>query len=103
MVLNMKNKIFVIIFLMFLFISCNEYNLNKVLNNNDDSLYSGKYKTEYIIYYGYAETKNNIIYTDDSVYTCSFQGTNFLLEKNNTEELLSTTAPIRIVECYKIK
>jgi hypothetical protein len=62
------------------------------------------YKTEYLIYWcpGYT-AENETIYTNDSVYVCSFQGTNFLLEKNNSEELFSTTAPIRILSVEKIK
>ena len=43
------------------------------------------------------------IYSDKEIYTCSFQGTNFLLEKDNTEEILSTTAPIQIVKSEIVK
>ena len=43
-----------------------------------------------------------VLYSNDSIYSCSFQGTNFLLEKNNEHEILSTTAPIRILNIKKI-
>lgn len=62
------------------------------------------YKTEYVIYWcpGFS-AEHETIYTNDSTYVCSFQGTNFLLEKNNTEELFSSTSPIRILSIEKIK
>ena len=62
----------------------------------------GKYKTVYRVFYpGHAET--NEIYSNNEVYSCSFQGTNFLLEKDNPDEILSTTAPIKVIESSIIK
>lgn len=77
--------------------SCND----KVIN--EDRLNIGKYKTEYVIYWSPYSNDLYTIYSDDSIYTCSFQGTNFLLEKNNKEEILSTTAPIKIIKCELIQ
>lgn len=77
--------------------------MSNLTNDNIDSLMVGKYKTEYIVHYGIEYSQPNIIYSDNEVYTCSFQGTNFLLEKNNSEEILSTTAPIQIISCKRIE
>lgn len=102
----MRNKIFVIIFSMFLFLSCSGRNsiiLNIMDNPIEDSTMIGKYKTTYVVYYGYGESQSNVIYSNKEVYTCSFQGTNFLLEKDNAEEILSTTAPIRIIKSEIVK
>ena len=79
--------------------SCND----KVINEGEDRLNIGKYKTEYVIYWSPYSNDLYTIYSDDSIYTCSFQGTNFLLEKNNKEEILSTTAPIKIIKCELIQ
>ena len=99
----MKSKFFVIIFLVFLFISCGRNNLNIFLDNTDDSILTGKYRTEYIIHYNSNYNVTREIYSDKEIYTCSFQGTNFLLEKDNTEEILSTTAPIQIIKSEIVK
>ena len=64
---------------------------------------TGKWKTEYVVHYPRANYNIKTIYTDNEVYSCSFQGTNFLLEKNSSEELLSTTAPIEIISSEKLK
>ena len=99
----MKNKIFVFIFMIFMLISCNAAKESNIKIFGEDSILIGKYKTEYIIYYGPGYVKSNIIYSDKEIYTCSFQGTNFLLEKDNTEEILSTTAPIQIIKSEIVK
>ena len=100
-----NDKKIVILLLMFLLISCNGRNsfMSNLMNDSIDSLMIGKYKTEYIVHYGIECSQPNIIYSDNEVYTCSFQGTNFLLEKDNPEEILSTTAPIQIISCEKIE
>ena len=99
----MKSKF--IIFLMFLFLSFGNRNsiLSNIVEDPIDSMMIGKYKTTYVVYYSYGESQSDIIYSNKEVYTCSFQGTNFLLEKDNTEEILSTTAPIRIVKSEIVK
>lgn len=79
------------------------------VNINDNSNYplikstGNKYKCECTIYWADGIWDRVTIYTNDSIYTCSFQGTNFLLEKNNSEELFSSTATIRIKSIKKIK
>ena len=60
-----------------------------------------KYRTEINIYWSTYEIKTYTYYTDNSVDVCSFNGTNYLIEKGNTEELLSTTAPIEIIKQSK--
>ena len=99
----MKNKIFVFIFMIFMLISCNAAKESNIRILGEDSILIGKYKTEYIVYYGTGYTTTNTIYSDKEIYTCSFQGTNFLLEKDNTEEILSTTAPIQIINSEIVK
>ena len=58
------------------------------------------YETTYIVYYD-RHRKSYVVYTENETFACSFNGTNYLLEKGNTEELVSTTAPIRILKQYK--
>ena len=87
---------YILILFFILCISCE--NSNKILYNVENP----NYKTIVFVYYGRSSTEH-ILYSKDSVYTCSYQGTNFLLEKNNENELFSTSAPIRIVKCYKIE
>ena len=99
----MKHKFFIITFLIFLFISCNNNSANFTKILGEDSTLIGKHKTEYRIHYSTYERPKYIIYSDKEVYTCSFQGTNFLLEKDNTEEILSTTAPIEIIKSEIVK
>jgi len=94
---------FFLFYIILLFTSCdNTTDVYDSFINQDDSLYIGKYKTEYAIFWTCYEIDNKVIYSDNEVYTCSFQGTNFLLEKNNSEEIFSTTAPIKIKSCKKI-
>ncbi len=95
MALNIKNKI--LIFCIFCIISCSNQ------PNSLDSSIIGKYETKYIVYWNSGVAKEYTIYTNDSVYTCSFQGTNFILEKDNTNELFSTSAPIEIIKSEIIK
>ena len=89
--------------LLCLFLSCNEAKESTVKFLCNDSILTGKYKTEYIIHYSAYRNPEYTIYSDKEIYTCSFQGTNFLLEKDNSEEILSTTAPIQIVKSEIIK
>ena len=99
----MKHKILVIVFLIFLLVSCNHNSVNFTKILGEDSTLIGKYKTEYIIHYNSNWNPTYTIYSDKEIYTCSFQGTNFLLEKDNTEEILSTTAPIQIIKSEIVK
>ena len=104
MILNtIKIKIYVLIFLLFTFVSCNGITSNNIKLLGQDSTLVGKYKTEYIIHYNSNYNVTKEIYSDKEIYTCSFQGTNFLLEKGNSEEILSTTAPIQIIKSEIVK
>ena len=91
----MRNFLFSILFTILILTSCDRSwnTLYKVENPN--------YQTVVWIYYG-RSSEEYILYSTDSIYTCSFSGTNFLLEKNNEHEILSTTAPIRILNIKKI-
>lgn len=93
------NKLFIILFCL-LTLSCTNNDETKSIVESE---MIGKYKTEYIIHYSTYNGVRNIIYSDKEIYTCSFQGTNFLLEKDNAEEIVSTTAPIQIVKSEIIK
>ena len=99
----MRNRIFVLLFVFFMLISCNEAKESNIKILGEDSILIGKYKTEYIIHYSAYRNPEYTIYSDKEIYTCSFQGTNFLLEKDNTEEILSTTAPIQIINSEIVK
>lgn len=101
----MYKKLLFFILSIFIFISCSS-NIDKFYqsDSNDDNIYNvGRYRTDYVIYWNGDFLDKFVIYTDDSVYTCSFQGTNYLLEQNNKEEIVSTTAPIKILKCQKIE
>ena len=102
MILNIKNKLLILLFCFFCVISCN-HNSSNIRILGTDSTLIGKYKTEYIIHYNSNWNPTYEIYSDKEIYTCSFQGTNFLLEKDNTEEILSTTAPIQIIKSEIVK
>lgn len=78
----------------FLLCSCSE---KKVIG------IEGKWETKYVIHYSAHYAKTITIYTENEVYTCSFQGTNYLLEKNNAEEIISSTAPIEIIKSEIVK
>lgn len=99
----MKTKLFILIFVLLMCIACNEAKDSTIKFLCNDSILTGKYKTEYIIHYSAYRNPEYIIYSDKEIYTCSFQGTNFLLEKDNSEEILSTTAPIQIVKSEIVK
>ena len=99
----MRNRIFVLFFVFFMLISCNKTKDQTIKILGNDSTLIGKYKTEYIIHYSTYDRPSYVIYSDKEIYTCSFQGTNFLLEKDNTEEILSTTAPIQIISSEIVK
>ena len=105
MVLNIKKYIIILFFVFILTLySCDiNYKTNNTINISKDSLLIGKYKTEYIIHYNSNYNPTFEIYSDKEIYTCSFQGTNFLLEKDNSEEILSTTAPIQIIKSEIVK
>ena len=99
--MNKIKKLFIALFICLMF-SCNNQ-ISKVQILGNDSTLIGKYKTEYIIHYNSNWNPTYEIYSDKEIYTCSFQGTNFLLEKDNTEEILSTTAPIQIIKSEIVK
>ena len=82
----------IVILLLFLVLSCND---TKTIGLNN------KFKTEYRIYYTTGSAIDYEVYTDSETLVCSFNGTNYLIEKGNGEELISTTAPIRILKQYK--
>ena len=85
---------FRIIIIMFLFIICG-CNNTKIIGQNN------KFKTEYRIYYSTGVSIDYETYTDSETCVCSFNGTNYLLEKGSEEEIVSTTAPIRILKITK--
>lgn len=88
-----KFRTIIIILLLFIILGCT--NKTEVIGLNN------KYKTEYRIYYCTSCIHDYEIYTDSETITCSFNGTNYLFEKGNQEEIISTTAPIRIVKITK--
>ena len=100
----LKTKIFILIFFLFMCVSCNDKKDSANIKILGSSLtITGKYKTEYIVHYNTYDNVKYEIYSDKEIYVCSFQGTNFLLEKDNPEEILSTTAPIQIIKSEKVK
>ena len=58
------------------------------------------YETTYHVYYG-RHIKGYVVYTENETFICSFNGTNYLFEKDKEEEIFSSTAPIEIVEQIK--
>lgn len=110
----MRKKIFILIFCIISLVACDNKFLNSDIistfttNDGDTTLVvedpnlNGMYITKYEIYWSYGISETKEIYSDKEIYTCSFQGTNFLLEKDNTEEIFSTTAPIRILSCKRM-
>ena len=97
----MKKIIFVIVFCTLILFGCTDEEKTKILNYNSNLTY--KYKTEVNVYYSTYHTQKYIVYSNKEMYTCSFQGTNFLLEKDNSEEFLSTTAPMQIINTEENK
>lgn len=59
------------------------------------------YKTEYRIHYASGSARYHVAYTDSEPVACSFNGTNYLLEKDKDEEIVSTTAQIEVVKITK--
>ena len=84
--------VFIIFFILAINVGCD--NTITIGKNN-------KFETEYRVYYSARANHDYIVYTDSEVITCSFNGTNYLFEKGQSEEIISTTAPIRIVKQYK--
>ena len=72
-------KRIIIVLSLFLFIAC----------SNKESRLIGYGRTTYTFY------------TDNETDVCSFNGTNYLIEKGNKEELFSSTAPIEIIKQSK--
>ena len=60
----MKHKFFIIVFLIFLFISCNNNSANFTKILGEDSTLIGKHKTEYSIHYGSTYAPTYVIYSD---------------------------------------
>lgn len=87
-------KRIIIVLSLFLFIAC----------SNKESCLIGlenKYKTEIIVHYSTNRITTYTFYTDNETDVCSFNGTNYLVEKGNKEELFSSTAPIEIIKQSK--
>jgi hypothetical protein len=59
------------------------------------------YETVVKIYYSNTRVGEYHFYTNNYTYVCSFNGTNYLVESGNKEELFSTTAPMEIINQYK--
>jgi len=72
-------------------------------NNSHDRIIGleNKYRTEIKVHYSTYERTIYTFYTDNKVDVCSFNGTNYLIENGNQEELMSTTAPIEIIKQSK--
>lgn len=62
---------------------------------------SNVYRTEIKVHYSTYNHETYTFYTENKTDVCSFNGTNYLIEKGNTEELFSTTAPIEIIKQSK--
>ena len=88
-----KGIIYILIFIT-LFVSCTN-NSTKLIGVNN------KYRTVIRVHYSTYNTKTYTFYTENITDICSFNGTNYLIEKDNKEELLSTTAPIEIIKQSK--
>jgi len=86
-------KRIIIILCAILFIGCG--------NNIKTINITNKYKTEINVHYSTYHVETYIFYTDNITEVCSFNGTNYLIEKEREEELLSTTAPIEIIKKSK--
>lgn len=59
------------------------------------------YETEYKVHYASGTIRFHVAYTDSEPIACSFNGTNYLIEKDKDEEIMSTTAQIEIVKITK--
>lgn len=89
-----KGIVCILAFMSIVFVSCTNNSTKTIGINN-------KYRTEIRVHYSTYEVKTYTYYTNDITDICSFNGTNYLIEKDKTEELLSTTAPIEIVKQSK--
>ena len=58
------------------------------------------YETTYTVHYS-RHRHTYVTYTENETFICSFNGTNYLFEKDKEEEIFSSTAPIEIVEQIK--
>ena len=87
-------KRIIIILSLFLFIACSNKESRLIGLEN-------KYKTEIIVHYSTHRITTYTFYTDNETDVCSFNGTNYLVEKGNKEELFSSTAPIEIIKQSK--
>lgn len=84
----------IIVLSLFLFIACSNKESRLIGLEN-------KYKTEIIVHYSTHRITTYMFYTDNETDICSFNGTNYLVEKGNKEELFSSTAPIEIIKQSK--
>ena len=91
-------KRIIIILCLFIFIGCSNNNVNNTVKTIG---IENKYRTEIIVHYSTYNVQKYIYYTDNITDVCSFNGTNYLIEKEREEELLSTTAPIQIIKQSK--
>lgn len=97
----MNKKIFLCLLLFCLFnYSC--IDKHKKFNVSNDTEIINKYKTEIRVHYSAYEKPYYIFITDNETDICSFNGTNYLIEKGKQEEIFSTTAPIEITGQFKI-
>lgn len=87
-------KRIIIVLSIFLFIACSNKESRLIGLEN-------KYKTEIIVHYSTHRLTTYTFYTDNETDVCSFNGTNYLVEKGNNEELFSSTAPIEIIKQSK--
>ena len=87
-------KRIIIVLSLFLFIACSNKESRLIGLEN-------KYKTEIIVHYSTHRITTYTFYTDNETDVCSFNGTNYLVEKGNNEELFSSTAPIEIIKQSK--
>lgn len=92
--MELRKGIICILMFIILFVSCTN-NSTKVIGVNN------KYRTEISVHYSTYCVKTYTYYTNSITDICSFNGTNYLIEKGNQEELFSTTAPIEIVKQSK--
>lgn len=88
----MKHKILLCFIVLLCLVSCKDEPI---------TICKDVYETEIIVHYSTYERTLYIVYSNDKLETCSFNGTNYLIEKNNSEELFSTTAPIEIIKQFK--
>ena len=88
------SKRIIIVLSLFIFIACSNKESRLIGLEN-------KYRTEVRIHYSTYGRTTYTFYTDNETDVCSFNGTNYLVEKGNNEELFSSTAPIEIIKQSK--